>query len=162
MQVLGRIFKEVLIAVIIFGLLALLGFFLFRNQYSFLSGAVPNAVTYRGIEYGEYDVDSANDLEEQKDPTKTYQNTTWNLKDLEESRRVHTGTPNPFSSFLDEDSDTDIPSERVSIQNAANTTPEVPTNISGDAGDMPVSGGEGEAPAEGATEAPAEGERSLE
>ena len=159
MQILGRIFKELLIAIILLGLLFLVGFFLFRNQFSFLSGDVPNAVTYKGIEYGEYDVDSSDGLEDQKDPTKTYQNTTWNLKDLEESRRVHTGTPNPFSSFLDEDSDTDIPSERVSIQNAANALSQDNSEnpSSGDAS-MPVSGGEGEV----AEETTTEGEKSLE
>ena len=118
MQIVGRIFKEILIAVILLGLLFLVGFILFRNQFTFLSSDIPNPVTYKGIEAGEYDIKG--DLEDQKDPTKTYQNTPSTLKYLEESRRVHTGTPNPFSGALDEDSDTDLPSEKVDIQNQAN------------------------------------------
>lgn len=130
MQIVGRIFKEILIAIVLLGILFLVGFFLFRNQFTFLSSDIPNPVTYKGIENGEYDIEG--DVEDLKDPKKTYQNTPSNLKDLEESRRVHTGTPNPFSGALDEDSETDIPSERVDIQNQANPQQNVVTVSSGD------------------------------
>ena len=120
MQMFGRILKEILILVILLGLVFLVGFLLFRNQFTFLSSDIPNAVTYKGIDNAEYDIEG--DVEDLKDPKKTYQNTPSNLKDLEETRRVHTGTPNPFSGALDEDSETDIPSERVDIQNEANPT----------------------------------------
>ena len=49
-----------------------------------------------------------------------YQNTTGNLKNLEELRKVHTGTGNPFSGAFDEDVETDIPTEKVDIANKAN------------------------------------------
>ena len=48
------------------------------------------------------------------------QNTTGSLKNLEELRKVHTGTGNPFSGAFDEDTETDIPTEKVDIGNKAN------------------------------------------
>jgi hypothetical protein len=118
MQIVGRIFKEILIAVILLGLLFLVGFLLFRNQFTFLNSDVPNSISYTGINRADYGIQG--DLEDQKDPTKVYQNTTSNLKNLEELRKVHTGTGNPFSGAFDEDIETDIPTEKVDIINKAN------------------------------------------
>ena len=118
MQIVGRIFKEILIAVILLGLLFLVGFLLFRNQFTFLNSDVPNSISYTGINRADYGIQG--DLEDQKDPTKVYQNTTSNLKNLEELRKVHTGTGNPFSGAFDEDVETDIPTEKVDIINKAN------------------------------------------
>jgi hypothetical protein len=118
MQIVGRIFKEILIAVILLGLLFLVGFLLFRNQFTFLNSDVPNSISYTGINRADYGIQG--DLEDQKDPTKVYQNTTSNLKNLEELRKVHTGTGNPFSGAFDEDVETDIPTEKVDIINRAN------------------------------------------
>ena len=118
MQIVGRIFKEILIAVILLGLLFLVGFLLFRNQFTFLNSDVPNSISYTGINRADYGIQG--DLEDQKDPTRVYQNTTSNLKNLEELRKVHTGTGNPFSGAFDEDVETDIPTEKVDIINRAN------------------------------------------
>jgi len=118
MQIVGRIFKEILIAVILLGLLFLVGFLLFRNQFTFLNSDVPNSISYTGINRADYGIQG--DLEDQKDPTRVYQNTTSNLKNLEELRKVHTGTGNPFSGAFDEDIETDIPTEKVDIINKAN------------------------------------------
>ena len=118
MQIVGRIFKEILIAIILLGLLFLVGFLLFRNQIAFISNDIPNSVKYEGVNYSNYDIKG--DIEDQKDPTKVYQNTTGSLKNLEELRKVHTGTGNPFSGAFDEDVDTDIPTEKVDIGNKAN------------------------------------------
>ena len=118
MQIVGRIFKEILIAIILLGLLFLIGFLLFKDQIAFISSDVPNSIKYEGINYSNYDIKG--DIEDQKDPTKVYQNTTGSLKNLEELRKVHTGTGNPFSGAFDEDVDTDIPTEKVDIENKAN------------------------------------------
>ena len=58
-------------------------------------------------------------MENQKDPTKTYEATNGSLRSLEQDRRIHTGAPNPFVSSSAEP---DIPTERVSIENSANPT----------------------------------------
>ena len=148
MDIIKRIGKEFIIAIILICVVFLLGFVLFRNTFSFLSASVPNAVTYEKIDYAQYDI--RGDVEDQKDPTKTYQNTTWNLKEQEELRKVHTGTPNPFSGALDKDPETDLPSEKADITNAANPTDE----------DIVNSAGGSEGTTENATAS--DGERSLE
>ncbi len=117
MQIVGRIFKEIIIATVLLGLLFLVGYLLFKNQFSFLSSDVPNAIKYTKLDLSQYDIKG--DLEDQKDPTKVFQATASSLKTLETLRKVHTGTPNPFSDKLDKDKETDIPTEKVSIQNVA-------------------------------------------
>ena len=119
MEILGRVLKEIVIAIVLIGIVFGIGFWLFREQIDFLSSSVPNAVTYKSVDLAQYDIKG--DLEDQKDPTKVYQATTGSLKNLETLRKVHTGSPNPFSGKLDEDAETDIPSERVDIENAADT-----------------------------------------
>jgi len=71
MQIVGRIFKEILIAVILLGLLFLVGFLLFRNQFTFLNSDVPNSISYTGINRADYGIQG--DLEDQKDPTRVFQ-----------------------------------------------------------------------------------------
>ena len=149
MQIVGRIFKEILIAVILLGLLFLVGFLLFRNQFTFLASDVPNSISYTGINRADYGIQG--DLEDQKDPTKIYQNTTGNLKNLEELRKVHTGTGNPFSGAFDTDVETDIPTEKVDIINAANPS------------DSYFESGENVAPAvSGTTDKTSSGVKSIE
>ena len=130
MEILGRVLKEIVIAIVLIGIVFGIGFWLFREQIDFLSASVPNAVTYKSVDLAQYDIKG--DLENQKDPTKVYQATTGSLKNLETLRKVHTGSPNPFSGKLDEDAETDIPSERVDIQNAADT-PVTAQSVSGEA-----------------------------
>ena len=124
MQVFLRILKEIGIAIVILGLLLLIGFFLFRNHMPFLNSDIPNPVEYNGINKSDFDIEG--DLEEQKDPTKRYEATTGSLRTLEEERKVHTGAPNPFVSS---NSESDIPSERVSIENSANPTEQELANM---------------------------------
>ncbi len=144
MQILGRIAKEIVIALILVGLLILAGFFLFKNQYAFITSDVPNGVTYAGIDKSEYNIQG--DLEDQTDPKKTYQNETYDLRYLEESRRVHTGNPNPFSGTLDDDNDTDLLTERVDIKNEANPSDdEMYFSASGDAVYVPKAPTSGDA-----------------
>ena len=138
MQIVGRVFKEIIIAILLLGVVFLAGFLLFRNQISFLSSDVPHPVSYKGIEYGEYDIDDNDTLEDQKDPTKVYQATTGSLKDMEYLRKVHTGTPNPFSEIFDYDKETDIPSETVDIENATNSATDVAVTTE-DGASIPVS-----------------------
>jgi len=153
MDVIKRLGKELIIAVILIFLILLGGYFLFRNTFSFLSAGVPNAVSYTPIDYAQYNIKG--DVEDQKDPTKTYQNTTWNLQEQEYLRKVHTGSPNPFSGALDKDPETDIPSEKVDIINDANPTEEEINNMANE-----LSGGEeANASQEGA---PSDGVRSLD
>ena len=117
MQIFLRILKEIGIAIVILGLLLLLGFFLFRDHMPFLNSDIPNPIDYKGINYADFDI--VGDLEDQTDPTKRYEATTGNLRTLEQDRKVHTGAPNPFVASTAE---SDIPSERVSIDNSANPT----------------------------------------
>ncbi len=155
MDIVKRLGKELIIAAILIVLILLAGFFLFRNTFSFLSASVPNAVVYEPVDYAQYDIKG--DVEDQKDPTKTYQNTTWNLKEQEELRKVHTGTPNPFSGALDKDPETDIPSEKVDIINDANPTEEEINNIASGIPDANATS------ADASSEAPAsDGTRALE
>ena len=81
MQIILRILKEVGIAIVLLGLLLLIGYFLFKNQVPFLNSDIPNAVEYKGIDYAEYNIEG--DLENQKDPTKRYETTTNNLRVIE-------------------------------------------------------------------------------
>jgi len=124
MQVFLRILKEIGIAIVILGLLLLVGFFLFRSHMPFLSSDIPNPVDYKGVNYTDYDIEG--DLENQKDPTKRYEATTGSLRTLETERKVHTGAPNPFVSS---NAESDIPSERVSIENSANPTEQELANM---------------------------------
>ncbi len=134
MKLILRVLKEVAITIAVVIILLAVGYFLFKNQYTFLLGDVPNAIKYAGIEPGDYDIQG--DLEDQTDPKKVFQNNQLTLKYLEESRRVHTGTPNPFSSSLDDDHETDLPKEKVDIQNRANTGQDAEYAFSGDIKDV--------------------------
>ena len=143
MQVILRLFKEVIFAAVSLAIIFGIGWWLFKEQLGFTTSDVPNSVTYAKIELGQYDI--IGDLEDAKDPTKTYQATTSSLKNLDELRKVHTGTPNPFSSRLDVDSGTDLPSEKVGIKNEANPTEDDLINsamkISGDGAPESQGGG---------------------
>jgi hypothetical protein len=119
MQMFLRILKEIGIAIVILGLLLLVGFFLFRSSVPFLSSDIPNAVEYKGINYAEYDIEG--DLEDQTDPTKRYEATNNNLRGLENERKVQTGAANPFTTSTPE-GESDLPTEKVSIENSANPT----------------------------------------
>ena len=117
MQIFLRILKEIGIAIVILAVLLFVGFMLFKNQIPFLNSDVPHSVEYKGIDLAQFDIEG--DLENQKDPTKTYEATNGSLRSLEQDRRIHTGAPNPFVSSKAEP---DIPTERVSIENSANPT----------------------------------------
>ena len=122
MQILLRIFKEVGIAIILLGLLLLVGYFLFRNQVPFLDSSIPNPVEYKGIDYSEFNIDESNSLEQelQKEADVAIQHftTTPDLRNLETERKVQTGAPNPFV-ITNSEPGSDLPTEKVSIDNAA-------------------------------------------
>lgn len=120
MQVILRILKEVGIAIVLLGLMGIVGFVLFKDQFPFLYFDIPNAVEYKGIDYADYDVKG--DLENQKDPIKRYQTTTTNLRGLETDRKVLTGASNPFVTDSATEDESDLPTEKVTIENLANPT----------------------------------------
>ena len=90
---------------------------LFRSQIPFLSSDIPAPVKYAGISMADYEI--VGSYEDEKDDTKAYQSTNTNLRGLESERKIQTGAPNPFVSA---NAESDIPSERVSIENSANPT----------------------------------------
>ncbi len=159
MHIILRIFKEIGIAIAILILLLVAGFFLFKSSVPFLNSDIPHSVEYKGIDMAQFDIEG--DLENQKDPTKTYEATNGSLRTLEQDRRIHTGAPNPFVSTSAEP---DIPTERVSISNSANPTEEELAKMAGNTDDS-------EAQTDTSTETSTEGtvntsyepsERSLE
>ncbi len=117
MQIFLRILKEVGIAIVLLGLLLVIGVFLFKDQLPFLYFDIPNAVEYKGIDKTDFDIQG--DLENQKDPDKVYRTTNTNLRGLEGERKVLTGVSNPFVSEIEEQ-DSDLPTEKVTIENEAN------------------------------------------
>ncbi len=121
MQVILRIFKELFIAVLMIALILGIGYLLFKSQIPFLSSDVPNPVKYASINKSEYSI--VGDLENETDPTKSYETTNSNLRELETERRVHTGAPNPFVMY-DGTTEGDLPTEKVTIQNQATPTTE--------------------------------------
>ena len=48
--------KEIVIAIVLIGVIFGIGFWLFREQIDFLSGSVPNAVTYKSVDLAQYDI----------------------------------------------------------------------------------------------------------
>ena len=118
MQIFLRILKEVGIAIVLLGLLVLVGFILFRKQIPFLESDIPNAVVYAGIDASEYDIKG--DLEDETDPTKTYTASNNSLRTLESEYRIMTGSANPFAATSKSAENRDIPTEMVSIANEAN------------------------------------------
>jgi len=157
MQIILRILKETGIAILLLGVLVLVGFFLFRKQVPFLSSDIPNAVTYAGITASDYDIKG--DLEDETDPTKTYTASNTSLRNVEKEYRILTGSANPFSSSSTTSDNTfDLPTEIVTIENEAN--PDYSNiDISSEGGEnvsAPASEG---APAEAAGES---SEKSLE
>ena len=121
MQIILRIIKELFIAFIMVALILGIGYMLFKSQIPFLSSDIPNPVKYASINQSEYNI--VGDLENETDPTKSYETTNSNLRELETERRVHTGAPNPFVMY-DGTTEGDLPTEKVTIENAANPTAE--------------------------------------
>ncbi len=117
MQIVLRILKEIGIAILLLGILFALGMFLFRSQIPFLSVNIPDAVSYPGIAMSDYDIKG--DLEDETDPTRTYTASNSSLREMEKEYLVLTGAANPFSSRGD--GSKDIPTETVTISNAASS-----------------------------------------
>ena len=110
-----RILKELGIAIVLMGIMFAVGMFLFRNQLPFISSDIPNAVKYEPINMADYDIKG--DLEDETDPTKTYTASNNSLRSMEKEYLIMTGSANPFSS--NGDSEQDLPSETVTIENEA-------------------------------------------
>ena len=147
MQIILRILKETGIAILLLGVLVLVGFFLFRKQVPFLSSDIPNAVKYAGITASDYDIKG--DLEDETDPTKTYTASNSSLRNIEREYRILTGSANPFSAStsIDTTNAYDLPTEIVSIENEANpdySNVEIPTEGSEDVSAPASEGSTGE------------------
>lgn len=126
MQIFLRILKEIGIAIVILIVLTFAGFMLFRSQLPFLDSAIPEPVKYAGINAQDYAV--VGNLEDSTDPTKTYEATNTNLRGLESDRKILTGASNPFVIAPSVKTDSDVPTEKVTIKNSANPKDEVISN----------------------------------
>lgn len=115
MQIFLRILKEMGIAILILGLLFLFIFLLFGKQLPFLSQDIPNSLEYGGIDETVYR--AVGSLEDETDPTKYYQSSNPQVRVYENEHRIETGLSNPFGKTTG--LDTDMPQEKVSIENKA-------------------------------------------
>ena len=112
MQVFLRILKETGIAIVVLMLVALVVWFLFKEQLPFLGQDIPDPVEYTEINKSDFDIKG--DIESETNPTLTYEATNEQLNGLITDRIISTGLPNPFNS---NNAEADVPSERVTITN---------------------------------------------
>lgn len=115
MDIFLRILKEIGIAIVALILVSLIVWLLFRGHLPFLGRDIPDPVDYVQINKSDYDIKG--DIEDETNPTLTYEATDGQLDGLESGRYVSTGGPNPFTS---NSSESDVPSEMVTITNTAN------------------------------------------
>ena len=115
MDVFLRILKEIGIAIVALILVSLVVWLLFRNHLPFLGQGIPDPIDY--VHINKSDVNIEGDIEDETNPTLTYEATDGQLDGLESGRYVSTGGPNPFTS---NSSESDVPSEMVTITNTAN------------------------------------------
>ena len=119
MQVFLRILKETGIAIIALMLVGLAVWILFKDKLPFLGQEVPNAVEYAGISRNEFDIEG--DIEDETNPTQTYEATNEQLNGYNTDRIISTGLPNPFDS---NNAEADVPTERVTISNSTILSPD--------------------------------------
>lgn len=112
MQIFLRILKETGIAIIILMLVALVMWLLFNKHLPFLGQDIPDAIDY--AEISESDFSTQGKIEDETNPTQTYEVTNEQLNGYVEDRYVSTGLPNPFNG---NNAEPDVPSERVTISN---------------------------------------------
>lgn len=115
MDVFLRILKEIGIAIVALILVSLVVWLLFRNHLPFLGQDIPDPIDYVQINKSDFNIEG--DIEDETNPTLTYEATDGQLDGLESGRYVSTGGPNPFTS---NSSESDVPSEMVTITNTAN------------------------------------------
>ena len=115
MQIFLRILKETGIAIIVMALVVLAIWLLFNKQMPFLGQPIPGPVEYAEIDVKEFSIEG--DIESETNPTQTYEATNAQLNGMQNDRYISTGLINPFSS---NNSEPDVPSERVTISNQAN------------------------------------------
>ena len=115
MEIFLRILKEIGIAIVALILVSLLVWLLFKNHVPFLGQDIPDPIDYVQINKSDFDIKG--DIESETNPTLTYEATDGQLDGLESGRYVSTGGPNPFTS---DSSESDVPSEMVTITNTAN------------------------------------------
>jgi len=125
MQIFLRILKETAIAIVVLALVSFLVWVLFQEQLPFLGKSIPDPIDYAEINNSDFDIEG--DIESETNPTQTYEVTQEQSKGFEVDKYVSTGAINPFTS---QSSESDVPSERVTITNTANGG----SNVSGDAG----------------------------
>jgi len=144
MEIFLRVLKEIGIAIVALILVSLVVWLLFKNHVPFLGQDIPDPIDYVQINKSDYDIKG--DIESETNPTLTYEATDGQLDGLESGRYVSTGGPNPFTS---DSSESDVPSEMVTITNTAN----------GNAGDDSA---ESTAPAGNGASSSSSAEKSLE
>ena len=115
MEIFLRILKEIGIAMVALILVSLLVWLLFKNHVPFLGQDIPDPIDYVQINKSDFDIKG--DIESETNPTLIYEATDGQLDGLESGRYVSTGGPNPFTS---NSSESDVPSEMVTITNTAN------------------------------------------
>lgn len=115
MEIFLRILKETAIAIVALALVALLVWLLFQEQLPFLGKTVPDPIEYAEINLKDFDIEG--DIENEYNPTQIYEVTQEHLKGYETEGYVSTGAINPFTS---QNSEPDVPTERVTIENSAN------------------------------------------
>lgn len=116
MQIFLRILKETGIAIVALALVTLIVWLLFNEQLPFLGRTIPNPIDYAEINREDFDI--TGDIEDETNPTQTYEPTNEQLNGYITDRYISTGAPNPFTS---NNAEPDVPSERVTIENSANS-----------------------------------------
>lgn len=115
MQIFLRILKETAIAIVALILVALLVWVLFHEHMPFLGNKIPDPIDY--VEINENDFKIEGFIEDETNPTQTYEVTPEQSRGFEDGRYTSTGAINPFNS---NDGESDVPEERVTIVNSAN------------------------------------------
>ena len=125
MDIFLRILKETGIAIVVLVVVALVVWLLFHEQLPFLGQEIPDPIQYAGINKDAYDI------EDEENPTQVYEATNEQLDGYVSERQWTTGMVNPFTTSVDttnkntnknnkkdeENTNTDIPAERVTITN---------------------------------------------
>lgn len=112
MQVFLRILKETGIAIIVLVLVSLVVWLLFKEQLPFLGQDIPEPIEYAEVNKSDFDIEG--NIEDESNPTQTYEATNEQLNGYNTDRIISTGLPNPFNS---NNTEADVPTERVTITN---------------------------------------------
>lgn len=115
MQIFLRILKETAIAIVALALVAFLVWVLFQEQLPFLGKSVPDPINYAEINPSDFNIEGS--IEDEINPTQTYEVTQEQSKGFEVDKYISTGAINPFTS---QSVEPDVPTERVTIENSAN------------------------------------------